>query len=67
MSAVLFVGWAQLKGQMQKKGESQTVGRSRNYAFGKPGSMEPDSSLNLGPRQDSGEILRLSSMVWPSV
>jgi hypothetical protein len=34
---------------MQKKGGSQTVGRSRNYAFGKPGSMEPDFELNLGP------------------
>ena len=34
---------------MQKKGGSQAVGRSRNYAFGKPGSMEPDFELNLGP------------------
>ena len=51
MSAVLLCCWAQLKVDAEKKGggarKEAAVSRSRNYAFGKPGSMEPDSSLNL--------------------
>jgi hypothetical protein len=52
---------------MQKKGGARLVGHLRNYAFGKPGSTEPDSSGNVESCAPAfWRNSRLPSMVWPS-